>query len=60
LFHILEIDGNQYNVGTLLEVKQSGLKAGKHKFRIIVRDLYGDTDTLPYKNFYVVDTLEVQ
>ncbi len=60
LFHILEIDGKQYDVGTLLEVKQSGFKAGKHKFRIIVRDLYGDTDTLPYKNFYVVDTLEVQ
>ena len=60
LFHILEIDGNQYDVGTLLEVKQSGFKAGKHKFRIIVRDLYGDTDTLSYKSFYVVDTLEVK
>ena len=60
LFHILEIDGKQYDVGTLLEVKQSGFKAGKHKFRIIVRDLYGDTDTLSYKDFYVVDTLEVK
>ena len=60
LFHILEIDGNQYDVGTLLEVKQSGFKAGKHKFRIIVRDLYGDTDTLSYKDFYVVDTLEAK
>ena len=60
LFHILEIDGKQYDVGTLLEVKQSGFKAGKHKFRIIVRDLYGDTDTLSYKDFYVVDTLEAK
>ena len=60
LFHILEIDGKNYDVGTLLEVKQSGFKPGKHKFRIIVHDLYGDADTLPYKKFYVVDTLEVQ
>ena len=60
LFHILEIDDKNYDVGTLLEVKQSGFKPGKHKFRIIVHDLYGDADTLPYKKFYVVDTLEVQ
>ena len=60
LFHILEIDGKPYNVGTLLQVKQSGFKTGEHKFRIIVRDLYGDTDTLSYKTFYVVDTLEVK
>ena len=60
LFHILEIDDRQFDVGTLLQVKQSGLKAGKHKFRIIVQDLYGDTDTLDYRNFYVIDTLEAK
>ena len=60
LFHTLEIDGKQYDVGTLLQVKQSGFKAGEHRFRIIVRDLYGDTDTLPQKHFYVVDTLEAK
>ena len=60
LFHTLDIDGKEFDVGTLLLVKQSGLKAGEHKFRVIVRDIYGDADTLDYKNFYVVDTLEVQ
>ena len=60
LFHILEIDGKQYDVGTLLQVKQSGFKAGEHEFRIIVRDLYGDADTLAPKKFYVVDTLEAK
>lgn len=60
LFHILEIDGKQYDVGTLLQVKQSGFKAGEHSFRIIVRDLYGDADTLAPKKFYVVDTLEAK
>jgi hypothetical protein len=57
LFHILEIDSIQYDVGTLLQVKQSGFKAGEHTFRIIVRDLYGDADTLALKKFYVIDTL---
>lgn len=60
LFHILEIDSTQYDVGTLMQVKQSGFKAGKHSFRIIVRDLYGDSDTIAYKSFYVVDTLEAK
>jgi len=60
LFHILELDDTQYDVGTLLQVKQSGFKPGKHKFRVIVSDLSGDTDTLPYKYFYVVDTLEAK
>lgn len=60
LFHILEIDDKPYDVGTLQQVKQSGFKAGEHKFRIIVRDLYGDKDSLAYKTFYVVDTLEVK
>ena len=60
LFHILEIDSTQYDVGTLMQVKPSGFKAGKHSFRIIVRDLYGDSDTIAYKSFYVVDTLEAK
>lgn len=58
LYHILEIDGRPFDVGTLLQVKQSGFNAGEHKFRIIVQDLYGDADTLDYKKFYVIDTLE--
>lgn len=60
LFHTLQIDDKFYDVGTLLQVKQSGLKAGEHKFRIIVCDLYGDTDTLAFKKFYVIDTLEAK
>lgn len=60
LFHILEIDGTQYDVGTLSQVKQSGFKAGEHSFRIIVRDLYGDADSLALKKFYVIDTLEAK
>ena len=60
LFHILDIDGKEFDVGILLQVKQSGLKTGEHKFRIIVRDLYGDTDTLAYKKFFVIDTLEAK
>ena len=60
LFHTLDIDGKEFDVGTLIEVKQSGLAAGEHKFRIIVRDLYGDADTLSYQEFYVIDTLEVE
>ncbi len=60
LFHILEIDGKPFDVGTLQQVKQSGFKAGEHKFRIIVNDLYGDSDTLAYKKFFVVDTLEAK
>ena len=60
LFHTLEIDGKPYEVGTLQQVKQSGFKPGEHIFRIIVTDLYNDSDTLAYKKFYVVDTLEAK
>ena len=60
LFHILDVDGQEFDVGILLQVKQSGLKPGKHKFRIIVHDLYGDSDTLAYKSFFVIDTLEAK
>lgn len=60
VFHTLEIDGKAYDVGILQQVKQSGFNAGEHKFRIIVRDLYGDMDSLSYKKFYVVDTLEAK
>ena len=60
LFHTLDIDGREFDVGTLLQVKQSGLATGEHKFRIIVHDLYGDADTLAYKSFFVIDTLEAK
>lgn len=60
LFHTLDIDGKLFDVGALLQVKQSGFTPGEHKFRVIVRDLYGDTDTLAYKSFFVIDTLEAK
>jgi hypothetical protein len=60
LIHTLDIDGKEFEVGSLLQVKQSRLTEGEHKFRIIVRDIYGDADTLSYKKFYVIDTLEAK
>ena len=60
LFHTLEIDGTKYDVGTLMQVKQSGFEAGEHKFRIIVHDRYGYADSLPEKSFFVIDTLEAE
>jgi hypothetical protein len=60
LFHILEIDGMQYDVGTITQVKQAGLESGSHSYRIIVYDLYGDADTLSNKTFFLVDTLEAK
>ena len=55
---ILEIDGISYHVGELNQVQQSGFSMGKHTFRILVQDSYGDMDSLPYRKFYVVDNLE--
>lgn len=60
LEHILEIDGITYPVGPLTEVLQSGFEPGEHTFRVFVADPYGDSDTLPLRHFYVVDTLEAK
>lgn len=54
--HILEIDGVEYNVGSLSRVEQSGFKSGQHKFRVIVTDSYASSDTLPMRKFTVIDT----
>ena len=58
LLHTLEIDGTAYNVGNLQQVLQSGFSEGKHTFRIIVEDSLGDKDSIPEREFFVIDTLE--
>lgn len=58
LENILEIDSKSYSVGNLNQIKQSGFKPGKHTYRVIVRDIYGEADSLPQKKFFVVDTTE--
>jgi len=55
LTHILEIDDVQYNVGPLTKVLQSGFRPGKHSFRVIVNDSYGDADTLSWIHFEVTE-----
>lgn len=57
LTHTLLIDDQEYNVGSLHQVYQSGFSEGEHTFRIIVKDSYGDTDSLPEQTFYMADTL---
>ena len=39
---------------------QSGFAEGKHTFRVIVYDSYGDADSLSEKTFYMLDTLRGQ
>ena len=58
LFHTLEIDGISYNVGDLQQVQQSGFTMGKHTYRILVEDSLGDKDSIPEKEFFVIDSLE--
>lgn len=55
LTHILEIDDVQYNVGSLTRIYQSGFTPGDHKFRVIVTDPYGDSDTLTWVSFKIKD-----
>ena len=57
LDHTLIIDSVPYSVGRLTEIRQSGFTPGAHTFQVIVRDSYGDADTLPEKTFHMVDTL---
>jgi len=57
LEHELIIDNVSYSVGLLNEVMQSGFDEGGHTFQVIVRDSFGDADTLPARTFYIVDTL---
>ena len=58
LQNVLEIDGIRYQVGELNQVLQSGFSEGPHSFRILVEDSLGDKDSLPEREFFVVDTLE--
>ena len=55
--HVLEIDGTRYNVGELQQISQSGFAQGKHTYRILVEDSLGDKDSIPEKEFFVIDTL---
>ena len=57
LNHTLIIDSVSYSVGRLTEIMQSGFKPGKHMFQVIVKDSFGDADSLPARTFYMVDTL---
>ncbi len=57
LSHVLEIDGTRYNVGELQQISQSGFAQGKHTYRILVEDSLGDKDSIPEKEFFVIDTL---
>lgn len=57
LFHTLEIDGIPYNVGELQQIQQSGFATGKHTYRVLVEDSLGDKDSIPEKEFIVIDTL---
>lgn len=56
LTHILEIDNIQYSVGEFTEVRQSGLKQGDHRFRVIVVDPYGEKDSTSWQEFYIART----
>ncbi len=60
LENILEIDDAIFSVGGLSQIKQSGFKPGKHTYRVITRDIYGEADSLPQKKFFVVDTTEAK
>lgn len=55
LTHILEIDDQQYNVGSLTKIFQSGFSSGEHAFRVIVTDSFGDADTLQWIHFNIID-----
>lgn len=57
LEHTLVIDGVEYPVGRLEEIMQSGFGEGEHTFQIMVKDSFGDADTLPVYRFYMLDTL---
>lgn len=54
---VLEIDGISYSVGNLDNIHQSGFYPGRHSFRIIATDSFGDSDSIPLQDFYVIDTL---
>lgn len=54
---VLEIDDIPYSVGELNSLLQSGFYPGRHSFKITVTDSYGDSDSIPLQDFYVIDTL---
>ena len=60
LSHTLIIDSVRVSVGSVTEIMQSGFAEGKHTFRVIVHDSYGDADSLSEMTFYMLDTLRGQ
>lgn len=56
--NILQIDETFYHLGNLNQIMQSGFTPGKHTFRVIVKDNIGIMDSLDFREFFVVDTLE--
>ncbi|WP_407440786.1 hypothetical protein [Fibrobacter sp.] len=54
-FYTLIIDKEEYFVGSLTSVMQSGFSDGKHSFSVIVADSYGDSDTLQTRTFFISD-----
>lgn len=56
LFYTFEADSTSFYAGTFTSIIQSGFSPGKHKFRIIVKDILGLSDTLSYRTFFVKDT----
>jgi|GEM_PF-689785 hypothetical protein len=60
LSHTLVIDSVRASVGSVTEIMQSGFAEGKHTFRVVVYDSYGDADSLSEKTFYMLDTLRGQ
>lgn len=56
--HTLIIDDKAYSVGALESIRQSGFTEGKHHFKVIATDSYGDSDTLKTHTFYVLTDTE--
>lgn len=54
---LLEIDDVTYSAGDLDHLLQSGFYPGRHSFKIKVTDSFGDCDSIPLQDFYVLDTL---
>ena len=53
----LVIDSTRYSLGPINSVRQSGFQPGKHTIYVVVRDSFGDKDSLAPQSFYVQDTL---
>lgn len=54
LSHTLVLDGVHYELDDITSIKQSGFGKGKHLFKVIVTDAYGDMDSTRTQSFYVI------